>query len=279
MTAVPTLEVAAVQLDAERPRAEAAAAAVAAVEEAADAGARLVVLPEYTSGWAAVIGPELAEPSDGPVLRSLRDVAARRGVTVLAGLVLPADDPLVATPERPAGRAANVTVAVGPGGDLLGAYTKAHLFDAFGVRESEHLVRGDVAGEPLVVDVDGWRVGVLTCYDLRFPESARRLVDAGATVLAMGAAWAAGPGKVDQLQVLTRARAIESTAYLLLASQSGRGRSGHSVVVDPRGQVVTELGREGTGRAAATLESRVVAKVRAQVPVLEHRRFAVVPRA
>lgn len=278
MTAAPTLEVAAVQLDAERPRAEATAAAVTAVGDAADAGARLVVLPEYTSGWSTVIGPDLAEPSDGPVLRSLRDVAARRGVTVLAGLVLPADDPLVATPEGPAGRAANVTVALGPGGELLGAYTKAHLFDAFGVRESDHLVRGDVTGEPLVVDVDGWRVGVLTCYDLRFPESARRLVDAGATVLAAGAAWASGPGKVDQLRVLTRARAIESTAYLVLASQCGRGRSGHSGVVDPRGQVLTELDERGTGRASAALEPGLVATVRAQVPVLEHRRFAVVPR-
>ncbi|MDD9205262.1 hydrolase, partial [Georgenia sp. 10Sc9-8] len=260
--------------------------AVAAIGRAAAAGARLVVLPEYSSGWARRITPALAEPVEGPFVSAVREAAREHGTTVLVGTVLPAtDDVVTAAAEQRADRAANVTLAIGPAGELVGSYTKAHLFDAFTVRESEHLVPGAVTGpgaEPLVVDVGGLQVGVLTCYDLRFPESARRLVDAGAQVIAVGAAWASGPGKAEQLGVLVQARAIENGVYVLLASQSGPGRTGRTAVVDPRGTVLARLGDGGAGGeteiATAELEPELVSEVRDQVPALRHRRFAVVPR-
>src|SRR5690606_22109970 len=114
-----------------------------------------------------------AESLDGPFVRTLRQAAVGGAVTVLAGTVVPGAD---------VERAVNVVVAIGPDGSLLGRYDKVHLYDAFGQRESDRVEPGDPAAPPLVVPVGGLRVGVMTCYDLRFPESARRLVDAGADV-------------------------------------------------------------------------------------------------
>lgn len=270
------MRVAVAQLDAGRGPDRALADAVAAVHAASDAGAVAVILPEYASGWAPRLGPELAVRADGAFVEALRDVARRRGVTVVAGIVVPGPDE---EPGRGAnGRAVNLALVIGPDGTIRGDYAKVHLFDAFGTRESDALVAGDPAATPLTFDVGGLRFGVETCYDLRFPESARRLADAGAQVIVVIAAWASGPGKVDQLGVLARARAIENTAYLLLASQHGPGRSGHSAVVDPLGVVLDEAGDEA-GLITADLDPARVAEVRARVPVLDHRRYDVVPRA
>ena len=263
--------VAVVQVDAGGDRAAARESAVAAIGRAADAGARLVVLPEYASGWAPAPGPDLVEPLDGPFVTAVREAARRAGVSVVVGVVAPhgGDDP----------RAVNLALAIGPDGALLGSYAKVHLFDAFGWRESDALAPGAPDAEPLVIDVDGLRVGVLTCYDLRFPESARRLADAGSQVLVAIAAWASGPGKAGQLAVLARARAIENTAYLLLASQCGPGRTGHSAVVDPLGEVLAEATEDGEEILLANLDPAAVAAARERVPVLRHRRYAVVPLA
>lgn len=275
--------VAVAQLDAGGGHDRALADAVAAVHAAADAGAALVVLPEYASGWAPRLGPELAVPADGAFVAALRGVARQRVVAVVAGVIVPALE-TVADAADAAGaagvaepRAVNLALAIGPDGALLGEYAKVHLFDAFGTRESDALVAGDPAAAPLVFDLDGLRFGVETCYDLRFPESARRLADAGAQVVVAIAAWASGPGKVDQLGVLARARAIENTAYLLLASQHGSGRSGHSAIVDPLGVVLAEAGDE-PAVLTADLDPAHLAAVRTRVPVLEHRRYTVVPR-
>lgn len=268
--------VAVAQLDAGHGGERALADAVAAVHSGADAGAALVILPEYASGWAPRLGPDLAVAADGAFVEALRDVARARGVTVVAGIVVSGPDD--GHGPRASPRSVNVALAIGPDGAILGEYAKVHLFDAFGTRESDALVAGDPAATPLTFDVDGLRFGVETCYDLRFPESARRLADAGAQAIVVIAAWASGPGKVDQLGVLARARAIENTAYLLLASQHGAGRSGHSAVVDPLGAVLDEAGDEAA-LIIADLDPARVAEVRARVPVLDHRRYDVVPRS
>jgi predicted amidohydrolase len=245
------------------------AAADIAVRGAASAGADLVVLPEYASRFdPRGVGPQHAEPLDGPFLRTLQGAARDGHVTVLAGTVVPGVDPA---------RAVNVVVAVGPDGALLGRYDKVHLYDAFGQRESDRLEPGDPGTEPLVVPVGGLRVGVMTCYDLRFPESARVLVDAGADVLAVPAAWAAGEHKAEQWRTLLRARAIESCAYVLGAAQQGPGVTGACLAVDPVGVVRAEC--DGAGETAlAGLDPAEVATVRERNPSLENRRYRVVPR-
>ncbi|PWD52009.1 hydrolase [Serinibacter arcticus] len=251
-----------------------------AVERAAGAhAADVVVLPEYASGWAEPVDADLALPDGGDLLPAVRDLAARLGVAVVLGLLIPTAEP---------GRAHNVTVVVGADGDELGRYTKVHLYDAYGARESDVLDAGDpaTAGAPLVVTVataaGSLRLGVVTCYDLRFPESVRALVDADGgppDVVAVGAAWAAGEGKADQLRVLARARAIESTAYVALASQSGAGRVGGSAVVDPRGIVLSQVSDDAPtpAIAVADVDLEQLAAVRSASPVLAHRRYGVHP--
>ena len=125
-------------------------------------------------------------------------------------------------------------------GAVSTSYRKIHLYDSFGYKESDALRAGPLA--PVVVDVAGFRVGLMTCYDLRFPELARLLVDHGAEVLVVPAAWVAGPRKVEHWRTLVRARAIENTVFVVAAAQPGPRYSGHSMVVDPLGDVLAEAG-------------------------------------
>src|SRR5665648_605623 len=214
------------------------ALAVNAVLAAADDAADLVVLPEYAARFdPRGVGPEHAKPLDRGFVPALQDVARNRGVAVIAGTTAPGTTaPGTSLPGTP--RAVNAVVAIDAAGTLVGAYRKVHLYDAFGHRESDRLEPGPVDAAPLLLLVGGFVVGVLTCYDLRFPESARRLVDAGADVLAVPAAWAAGEHKADHWRTLLRARAIENTAYVLGAAQQGPGVTGESMVVDPDGVVL-----------------------------------------
>src|SRR6266545_4680877 len=166
----------------------------------------------------------------------------------------------------------NTVIAVGPDGDLLGAYRKLHLFDAFGYRESSTIRPGD--GQTLLFQHAGFRFGVLTCYDLRFPELARELIDQGAGVLVVPAAWVQGPLKEDHWVTLARSRAIENTSYLIGSGQVGNVYCGRSLVIDPLGVVVAALG-DLPGVAVAEIDPERIAEVRARVPSLQHRRFSV----
>ncbi len=167
----------------------------------------------------------------------------------------------------------NTLVAV-DGGGVRAAYRKTHLYDAFGYRESDRLSAGPV--EPVTVDVGGVRLGLMTCYDLRFPELSRLLVDAGAEVLVVPAAWLRGPHKEDHWSTLLRARAIENTAYVVAAAQPGRAYCGHSMLVDPFGVVVAALG-EQEGVTVGEVDVKRLHQVREVNPALTHRRFAVRP--
>ena len=248
--------------------------AVALVARAAGAGAGLVVLPEATQcGFG---GPDddlaaAAEPLDGPFVEALTRAARAGGTTVLAGM-------FEAVPGE--ARVHNTVVAVGPDG-LLDAYRKLHLYDALGWAESDRVVPGPLGadgGGLVVVPVDDVVVGVMTCYDLRFPEMARALVDRGATLLAVPAAWVAGPGKDDQWATLLSARAIESTAYVAAAAQPAPEYTGLSRLVGPDGTVRASLGATDDGcLVAGEVRAGEVAEVRGALPVLANRRFTVRP--
>ena len=243
------------------------AAAVAAVDAAAGRSADLVVLPEYAAAYdRRGVGAHLAEPLEGPFVTALRERAAATGVAVVAGTSLPAAD---------LGKAVNAVVAVDGAGRLVGAYRKVHLYDAFGARESDVLEAGAADAPPLVMTVAGLTFGALTCYDLRFPESARRLVDAGAQVLVVPAAWVDGPLKAMQWRALAVARAIEDTAAVVAVGMAGAGVTGRSLVVGPDGVVVLELDDE-PGLATADLDPARIAALRAANPSLANRRYRVV---
>jgi predicted amidohydrolase len=240
------------------------------VGQAADLGAELVVCPEasmHPFGTPDVSLAELAEPLDGPFVSGVAAAADRHGVTVVAGMFEASDHPA---------RAYNTVIAVDSTG-LVGSYRKLHLFDALGWLESKRLVPGELDGSALLTFwCGGLTVGVLTCYDIRFPELARALIDAGATLLAIPSAWVAGPLKEDQWLTLLRARAIENTCYVAAADQSPPVYAGRSAVVDPFGVPIAQLA-EAQGIVVAEVSPDRLAEARRRMPSLAHRRFAVSP--
>jgi predicted amidohydrolase len=165
----------------------------------------------------------------------------------------------------------NTLVVVGPGG-LRATYRKIHLYDSFGYRESDRLSAGPL--EAVVVDVEGWKVGLMTCYDLRFPELARALVDGGAELLVVPSAWVAGDGKVDHWRTLVRARAIENTVYVAAAGQPGPRYCGHSMLVGPDGEVLVEADQDADPSGAFSGVNRPhLEEVRRANPSLANRRL------
>jgi predicted amidohydrolase len=246
-----------------------AAANRAAVERALDAvdpahGPDVVVLPEATMadfGRPDTDLRPLAEPLDGPFVDLLLRRSRALGATVVAGMFEATDDlPF------------NTLVVAGPDGDLVATYRKIHLYDSFGYRESERLAAGDL--EPVVVPVGDQTLGLMTCYDLRFPELARALVDRGADVLAVPAAWVAGERKLDHWRTLLAARAIENTVGVVAAAQCGRGYTGHSMVLDASGVVLAEAEDE-PAVLTATLEPEALRGTRETNPSLANRRMGV----
>jgi len=250
------------------------------VRRAAQAGAKLIVLPECFA-W---IGPEgtqreVAEPLDaalagqpgGPVLTRCQGWARELHVELLLG-------GFVEQTEGGGPRVYNTSVHLGSDGRVMQRYRKIHLFDVdlsdgTSLRESATVKAGDAA---VVTDSVAGKLGLSICYDVRFPELYRRLVDLGATVLTVPAAFTLHTGK-DHWQVLLQARAIESQCYVLAAAQTGhhldkRVSYGHAMIVDPWGCVLAQCG-EGEGVALASVDSEVVARVRRQLPSLQHRRL------
>ena len=226
--------------------------------------ADLVVLPEavmHDFGAADHDVAAVAEPLDGPFVALLAEQAARLGAVVVAGMFERADD---------GGRPYNTLAAVHPDGSLVGVSRKVHMYDSFGYRESDRLRAGPV--DPVVLEVGAVNVGVMTCYDLRFPEYARLLVDAGADTLCVPAAWVRGPMKEDHWVTLLRARAIENTCWVLGAAQTGPTYAGRTSAIDPLGVVLASAGDEETV-VRAVLDPSRLDTARARNPALQHRRI------
>jgi len=242
------------------------------VRRAADEGATLVVLPET---WNLMGGParvlEGAEDLRGPSLDLARSWARTLGITVVAGSIgerVPGGD-----------RVHNTSTVIGPDGQTAGIYRKLHLFDVDlpgrSYRESDTTAPG---GAVCVAEVGPLRLGLSVCYDLRFPELYRRLVDLGATAFAVPSAFTARTGR-DHWEVLVRARAIEDQVFVLAADQTGRHPDGseshgHSMIVGPWGAVLAEV-PAGEGIAVADLDLVELEQVRATLPALAHRRPAI----
>lgn len=241
------------------------------VRTAAEAGARLVLAPEYSMFAVTRLDERvvaIAEPLDGPFTTGLGALAAEFGVFLVAGVV--------ERPEPDAARISNTLVAHGPDGTLVAVYRKVHLYDAFGHVESEVVQAGPLV-EPATFAVDGVIFGMQTCFDLRFPEGCRRVAAAGAHVLLLPAQWIPGPAKVDQWTTLLRARAIENTVYVAAADQCAPRGAGASMIVDPAGAVLAQLGDE-PGVLTASIDPAHLARVRTANPSLSLRRFAITER-
>ena len=237
--------------------------------EAAAHNAQLVIFPEATMRRFGLPLAEIAEPVDGPWAQQLRKIADNHQLVVAAGMFTPSGD----------GRVRNTLRCVGPGVDAH--YDKIHLFDAFGFRESDTVAAG---AETVMITVGEAKIGLTTCYDVRFPGLYVKLAELGAQVMCVAASWGAGPGKVEQWQLLTRARALDCTSYVVAAAQAdpaaagialdGRAPTvvGHSAAISPVGEVLRSLGA-GPGLMLADLDLDLVAKTRATIPVLANRTY------
>lgn len=241
-------------------------------EEAVGQGARYLLSPEVTvvfaenrEGLRAVAGSW----QDNPAIVRVAALARRLGVHLHLGSLA------VAMPD---GRFANRSVLFGPDGTIGATYDKIHLFDATlpglrHYRESETYAGGDTA---VLADLGDFRLGFTICYDVRFPALYRALAEAGATLIAVPAAFTVPTGAAHW-EVLLRARAIETGCYVIAAAQAGtheNGRStyGNSMIIDPWGKVLTRLGGEGPGIAIADIDPAAVVEARGRVPALDNAR-------
>lgn len=235
--------------------------------EAVSRGARLVLFPEYSSYFVNPMDESLAahaQPVDGPFTARLTSLAGELGVHLVAGLIETGD----------AGRVRNTDVAV-DGSGVVALYRKQHLYDAFGQRESDWVEPGALDA-PQTFDVEGLRVGLMTCYDLRFPELSRTIVDAGAEVLLVPAEWVRGPLKEHHWTTLLTARAIENTVFVAAADHPAPIGVGRSAVIDPQGVTIAGLGAEA-GLALAWIDRDAIARTRETNPALRLRRYRVTP--
>jgi deaminated glutathione amidase len=242
------------------------------IEEAARAGATLIALPEYFCLMGRGDRDKLAiaeAPGDGPLQRMLSETAREHGIWLIGGtLPIATDDP---------DRVLNSNCVYGPDGALAARYDKIHLFKYD--NGSEHYDEGAAirAGAmPTSFQAGALKVGLSVCYDLRFPELYRALMQPPCDVISVPAAFTHTTG-LAHWELLLRARAVENQCYVIAAAQggvheNGRRTFGHSMVVDPWGKVLNVL-PEGEGVVLAEFDPARIASVRQQLPALEHRRI------
>ena len=262
------LDVAAIQLDAGTDPDANIRAAVRLADQAAADGARLIVLPEYLQFRGSDDGYRAsARPIPGPFSDAFAAVARERKVWILAGSL---------AESGPENRPFNTSILVDPAGQIAATYRKIHLFDIAlengpADRELDRVSAGDQA---VIADVDGVKLGLSICYDLRFPELYRALAGAGAEILAVPANFLERTGR-DHWEVLLRARAIENAAYVIAPAQVGGAPGfpahGRSMIIDPWGTILAQAPDE-VAIIHATLDLDRVASIRRQIPVLANRR-------
>lgn len=231
-------------------------------ERSAAEGARLLLLPE------GLISRDAQDPNatrdgaqdpDGPFVQGLQEISRRDGIALAGTVHLKNGDKVL-----------NAYLVVDQG-EVVARYDKLHLYDAFAHKESDNVTPGTEL--PPVVELDGVQLGLVTCYDLRFPEHSKYLALAGAEVLLVSAAWLRGPLKEHHWMTLCTARALDNTCYVVASGEVSERNVGLSCVVDPMGRVVT-ASAEDEDLIFTEIDPKRVSDVRAKLPVLANMRFA-----
>lgn len=248
------------------------------IADAARQKAQLVVLPENFAimGKSEFDKLDHKEPMDnGPIQDFLSKVSKKYGVWLVAGTI-----PITASVAENKIRAASLVY--NDQGERAARYDKIHLFDVNVPESDESYKESDTieAGEiPLVLDTPFGLMGVAVCYDLRFPELFRQMVDAGMEILVLPAAFTAKTGAAHW-ELLIRVRAVENLCYVIAANQGGlhsNGRStyGHSMIVDPWGKILSQIDGSGSGVVGAEVDSEQLADIRRSFPALDHRKLVI----
>lgn len=239
--------------------------ALTLIKHAKDKYAEIIAFPEFLmafspSNQSAEELAGIAERVDGPFVTALCDTAKATGIAVLA--------PIYETGSVP-NRVFDTAVWIDASGKIASVYRKLHLYDAFGFKESDKFHPGrDVA--PLVTAADA-QIGMMICYDLRFPEMARMLTLAGANVLVAPSGWVQGDLKVDHWRTMIKARALENGCFVIAPNQVGNIYTGHSLAVDPLGRTLVDL-EEREAVEVIELDTKLVLEVREKLPLLQNRR-------
>lgn len=233
-----------------------------AAELAQAQDALCLVLPEATMYLRAKESDKVVtQDLQGFFVRHLQDLSVEFELTIVAGMFTPSQD----------GRAYNTLVVVQKGA-IINFYHKLHLYDAFASLESERIAQGEAL--PPVFPLADFKIGLMTCYDLRFPEVARSLAERGADVILLPAAWVDGEEKLQHWRILSQARALENGVYLLAVDMCGAGRVGHSLFVDPMGRVYCELDNQ-EGLLLGEIKNDLLQNIRKRLPLLSQRRFKI----
>lgn len=238
-----------------------------AVITAAMNHARLILFPEATMrAFGTGRLDEIAEPLDGPFVSALSGLAKNYNIAIVVGMFRPADQHVVSG--RTINRVYNTTVAICPDGTVV-HYDKIHTYDAFGYRESDTIKPGK---NLVTFTYNAVTFGLATCYDLRFPQQFRQLARRGADIILVPTSWADGPGKLQQRQLLIRARALDATSWVIAADQTHHATShprgvGHSAFVQPDGMIALEAGPNAQ-MLFYDVDPHLVHRIREKLPVI-----------
>ena len=256
--------VAVVQLKSSQDKQENLKKSVDYIVEASARKAGLVCFPEFQMAFSpASQSPaelsKIAEAVQGDFVATLRLAARKNRIGVVATIY----------EKSKSNRVFDTAVVISSAGAITSVYRKLHLYDALGFKESKKLIAGKKIVKP--AKTSAGKIGVMICYDLRFPELSRLLTVSGADILVAPSAWVAGPMKEEHWQTMLKARAIENGSYVVAPDQVGNIYAGRSMVVDPFGAVLLDMG-QNEGMEVVELDMNKVKEVRQSLPLLKNRR-------
>lgn len=259
------MRVAIAQLTASKDKGQNLEKAKVYIQKAKESNADFILLPELymaaTLPNSGILPVDVAEDLEGQFVLGLKEAARQHQIYVICGIF----EKIESDPKR----AYNTTVVIDRQGNLIFSYRKTHLYDAFSFKESDTIAPGT---EPYqVISTEFGPIGLMVCYEVRFPEIARQFALKGADILFMPAGWVAGPMKEDHWETLIRARAIENTMFICAADQTGNIFVGRSMVVDPMGVMLANAGEEET-LIFADIDLNRVHRVRQKLPSVANRR-------
>ena len=238
------------------------------INEAAKNKARLICFPEFQMAYSP---PEqkpkalhkIAEKINGNFISTLSYSAKQNKINVIATIYE------VINTNKQNHKVFDTAIIINDLGKLQSVYRKVHLYDALGFKESKKLVAGSIIEKPTRISVGN--LGLLICYDMRFPEISRILTVNGASILASPSAWVAGFMKQEHWEIMVKARAIENGVYVIAPNQVGNIYCGHSMVIDPFGSTLVDMGnREGI--EIIDIDSSKIDTIRRTLPLLTNRR-------
>ncbi len=256
--------IAVVQLRSSEDKQENLKRSVAYIDEASAKKASLVCFPEFQMAFSpgsqspAELS-KIAETVRGDFVATLRAAAKKNRVGVVATIY----------EKGRSNRVFDTAVVISAKGTIMSVYRKLHLYDALGFKESKKLIAGKKIEKP--TKTLAGKIGIMICYDLRFPELSRILTVNGADMLIAPSAWVAGPMKEEHWQTMIKARAIENGSYVIAPDQIGNIYAGRSMVVDPFGRIVLDMG-QAEGVQVVELDMKKVKEVRQSLPLLKNRR-------